>query len=56
MRFMVMVKATGASEAGAMPSERLLADMGRYNEELAGFWLWQVPSVAASCPARRPGL
>lgn len=35
MRFMVMVKATAASEAGVMPSERLLAEMGRYNEELA---------------------
>jgi len=31
---MVMVKATKASEAGVMPSEQLLADMGRYNEEL----------------------
>ncbi len=35
MRFMVMVKATAASEAGVMPSEGLLAEMGRYNEELA---------------------
>lgn len=35
MRFMVMVKATAASESGAMPSEALLAEMGRYNEELA---------------------
>lgn len=35
MRFMLMVKATAASEAGVMPSERLLAEMGRYNEELA---------------------
>ena len=34
MRFMVMVKATKNSEAGAMPSETLLADMGRFNEEL----------------------
>ena len=34
MRVMVMVKATAASEAGEMPSEQLLADMGRYNEEL----------------------
>ena len=34
MRFMVMVKATRDSEAGAMPSEQLLAEMGRYNEEL----------------------
>ncbi|MDQ3040290.1 MAG: YciI family protein, partial [Pseudomonadota bacterium] len=34
MRVMVMVKATGDSEAGVMPSEQLLADMGHYNEEL----------------------
>ncbi len=34
MRFMVMVKATRESEAGVMPSEKLLADMGRFNEEL----------------------
>jgi hypothetical protein len=88
MRVMVMVKATADSEAGAMPSEQLLADMGRFNEELvnagvmlvaeglkassdgarvkfsgsrrtvvdgpfaetrelvAGFWLWQVKSMA----------
>jgi len=35
MRFMVMVKATRNSEAGFMPSEQLLTDMGKYNEELA---------------------
>ncbi|MEP6899586.1 MAG: YciI family protein [Rhodanobacter sp.] len=88
MRVMVMVKATADSEAGVMPSEQLLADMGRFNEELvkagimlageglqasakgarvkfsgssrsvvdgpfaeikelvAGFWLWQVKSMA----------
>lgn len=34
MRFMVMVKATAESEAGVMPDEKLLADMGRFNEEL----------------------
>src|SRR5690349_4702514 len=34
MRFMVMVKASNESEAGVMPSERLLADMGKFNEEL----------------------
>jgi len=34
MRFMVMIKADKNSEAGVMPSEQLLADMGRYNEEL----------------------
>src|SRR5688500_10120091 len=34
MRFMVMVKATGDSEAGLMPTEQMLAEMGEYNEEL----------------------
>ena len=35
MRFMVIVKATKDSEAGALPSEELLTAMGQYNEELA---------------------
>jgi hypothetical protein len=34
MRVMVIVKATKNSEAGVMPSEELLTDMGNYNEEL----------------------
>ena len=34
MRVMVLIKADKNSEAGAMPSEQLLADMGKYNEEL----------------------
>ena len=34
MRFMVLVKATKDSEAGKMPDEKLLAEMGKYNEEL----------------------
>jgi hypothetical protein len=34
MRFMVMVKATKDSEAGRMPSQELMAAMGKYNEEL----------------------
>ena len=34
MRFLVMVKATKDSEASVMPSEKLLADMGKFNEEL----------------------
>jgi hypothetical protein len=34
MRFMVMVKATRDSEAGVMPSQELLAAMGKFNEEL----------------------
>ena len=103
MRFMVMVKATKESEAGVMPSQKLLEDMGKYNEELvkagvilaaeglqpsskgarvrfsgnkrtvidgpftetkelvAGFWLWQVKSLAEAiewvkrCPNPMPG-
>src|SRR5574338_250822 len=35
MRVMVIVKADKNSEAGVMPTEKLLADMGKYNEELA---------------------
>ena len=34
MRFIVMVKATKNSEAGVLPDAKLLADMGKYNEEL----------------------
>ncbi|HEX5076447.1 MAG TPA: YciI family protein [Gemmatimonadaceae bacterium] len=34
MRFMVIIKADERSEAGEMPSERLLTEMGKYNEEL----------------------
>ena len=34
MRVMVIVKATKNSEKGMLPSEKLLADMGKYNEEL----------------------
>ena len=34
MRFMVLVRADRHSEAGEMPSEQMLADMGRFNEEL----------------------
>ncbi|MCP3162426.1 YciI family protein [Myxococcus qinghaiensis] len=34
MRFMVLVKATKDSESGAPPDEKLMAEMGKYNEEL----------------------
>ena len=34
MRFMVMVPASKESEAGVLPDERILAEMGRFNEEL----------------------
>lgn len=35
MRFLIMVKATKDSEAGLMPSEEMMAKMGKFNEELA---------------------
>ncbi len=35
MRFMVLVKGNDISESGALPSEKILAEMGKYNEELA---------------------
>jgi hypothetical protein len=34
MRVMVIVKANEESEAGIMPTQKMLADMGKYNEEL----------------------
>ena len=34
MRVMVLVKASADSEAGVLPDEQLLSEMGRYNEEL----------------------
>src|SRR5438552_2411179 len=34
MRFMMLVKATKESEAGKMPDEKILSDMGNYNEKL----------------------
>lgn len=34
MRFMMIVKANRDSETGKMPSEKLLSDMGKYNDEL----------------------
>ena len=34
MRFMILVKASKESEAGVMPSQQLLEDMGKFNEEL----------------------
>ena len=35
MRFMVIVKASADSEAGKLPTEKMLAEMGKFNEELA---------------------
>ena len=34
MRFMILIKASKDSEAGALPDEKLLAEMGTFNEEL----------------------
>jgi hypothetical protein len=34
MRFMVLVKANKDSEAGALPDQKILAEMGKFNEEL----------------------
>lgn len=34
MRFMILVKADKNSEAGALPDEKLLTEMGNFNEEL----------------------
>ena len=34
MRFMVIVKANKDSEAGVLPDQKILAEMGKYNEEL----------------------
>ncbi len=34
MRFMVLVKADKATEAGVLPNEKLLTEMGKFNEEL----------------------
>jgi hypothetical protein len=34
MKFMILVKASKESEAGKLPSQQLLADMGKFNEEL----------------------
>ena|SRR5258706_3910677 len=34
MRFMILVKADKDSEAGVMPSEKMLTEMGKFNEEL----------------------
>jgi hypothetical protein len=40
-RFMVMVRATDESEAGGLPDEKLLAAMGKFNEELVAAGIMQ---------------
>jgi hypothetical protein len=54
MRFMVIVKASKDSEAGVMPSEALLTEMGKFNEELvkAGVMLAAEGLQASSKGAR----
>src|SRR5260221_11194757 len=54
MRFMIIVKADKNTEAGVMPSEQLLTDMGKYNEELvkAGIMLAGEGLQASSKGAR----
>lgn len=54
MRFMVLVKASKDSEAGVLPSEEMLAEMGHYNEELvkAGVLLDANGLQASSAGAR----
>jgi hypothetical protein len=42
MRVMVIVKATKNSEAGVMPTEKLLSDMMKYNEELVKAGIMQM--------------
>jgi hypothetical protein len=54
MRFMVIVKATKSSEAGALPSQKLIAQMGKFNEDLtkAGVLLMGEGLQASSKGAR----
>jgi hypothetical protein len=54
MRFMVIVKATKSSEAGALPSEELLSEMGKFNQDLikAGLMLAGEGLQASSKGAR----
>src|SRR6266566_3493953 len=54
MRFMVIVKADKTSEAGVLPNEKMLADMGKFNEELvkAGVMLAAEGLQASSKGAR----
>lgn len=40
MRVMIIIKANADSEAGVMPSEKLLADMDKFNQELVNAGLW----------------
>ena len=46
MRFMIIVKATKQSEAGVLPDQKLLAEMGKFNEELANAGIMLLPAKA----------
>ena len=54
MRFMILVKANKDSEAGLLPDEKILAEMGKFNEELvkAGVMLAGEGLQASSTGAR----
>jgi hypothetical protein len=54
MRFMILVKASKDSEAGVLPDEKLLTEMGKFNEELvkAGVLLAAEGLLASSKGAR----
>ena len=55
MRFMVIVKATKDSEAGKMPDEKILAEMGKYNEELVKAGVMQAgEGLQASSKLNKP--
>jgi hypothetical protein len=47
MRFMVIVKASKESEAGGLPSQELLAEMGEFNEQLV-----KAGVMLTGCPIR----
>lgn len=54
MRFMILIKANEKSEAGVMPSEKLLTEMGQFNEELVQAGVMKAgeglhPSTRAKC-------
>jgi hypothetical protein len=56
MRVMVIVKATAETEAGVLPSEQLLTEMGKFNEELVKAGVLLEPPVARARRGLRAGL
>jgi hypothetical protein len=53
MKFMIPVKASKDSEAGVMPSEELLAAMGRFNQQLANAGVLLQPRACIQHPKAR---